>query len=187
MFLWGLYEQHTSHCQFLRFNSKNKISICGGREYLFSGKTMILSLTYNKMPPPLLFRSSLWGTEKPFIKNWIDGKVLSNLVSDNIKISTYCSADIDSISNLLWMEFIFKWPIIERPGLPISERQDALGMRLYIWFFFCFSCIGSTLFKNSCSNETFVGVDSICLSFQPFRNQWNPNGVSSAFFLFNFV
>ena len=56
-----------------------------------------------------------------------------NLVSDNIKISTYCTTDIDSISNLLRMEFIFKWPIIERPCLPISERQDALGMRLYIW------------------------------------------------------
>ena len=68
---------------------------------------MILSLTYNKMPPPLLFQSSLWGTEKPFIKNWIDGKVLSNLVSDNIKISTYCTTDIDSISNLLQIEFIF--------------------------------------------------------------------------------
>ena len=69
------------------------------------------------------FGSSLWGTEKPFIKNWIDGKVLSNLVSDNIKIST-CATDIDSISSLLQMEFIFKWPITERPRLPISERQD---------------------------------------------------------------
>ena len=145
MFLWGLYEQHTSHCRFLRFNSKNKISICGGREYLFSGKTMILSLTYNKMPPPLLFRSSLWGTEKPFIKNWIDGKVLSNLVSDNIKISRYCATDIDSISSLLQMEFIFKWPIIERPLLPISERKDAQGMRLYIqqyvWIFYFLSWV----------------------------------------------
>ena len=93
----------------------------------------ILSLTYNKMPPPLLFWSSLWGTEKPFIKDWIDGKVLSKLVSDNIKIWTYCTSEINSISNLLWMEFIFKWPIIEKPCLPISERQDALGMRLYIW------------------------------------------------------
>ena len=61
------------------------------------GKTMILSLTYNNMPLSLPFWSSLWGTEslweteKPFIKNWVDGKVLSNLVSDNIKISTYCA------------------------------------------------------------------------------------------------
>ena len=93
---------------------------------------MILSLTYNKIPLPLIFRSTLWGTEKPFIKNWIDGKVLSNLVSDNIKISTYCTTYIDSISHSLQMELRFKWPIIERPGLPISERQDALGMRLYI-------------------------------------------------------
>ena len=44
-------------------------------------------------------------------------------VSDNIKIST-CATDIDSISSLLQMEFIFKWPITERPRLPISERQD---------------------------------------------------------------
>ena len=38
------------------------------------------------------------------------------------------------------MEFIFKLPIIERPRLPISEKQDALGMRLhmlqYIWIFY---------------------------------------------------
>ena len=39
----------------------------------------------------------------------------------------------------------------------------------FIWFFFCFSCIGLTLFKNNCSNDTFVGVDSIRLSFQLFR------------------
>ena len=63
------------------------------------GKTMILSLTYNNMPLSLPLWSSLWGTEslweteKPFIKNWVDGKVLSNLVSDNIKISTYCAND----------------------------------------------------------------------------------------------
>ena len=185
MFLWGLYEQHTSHLRFLRFNPKDKISICGGREYLFSGKTMTFSLAYDQMPPPLLFRSSLWGTEKPFIKNWIDGKVLSNLVSDNTKISTYCATDIDSISNLLRMEFIFKWPITQRPVLLISEWQDALGMRLYIWF--CFSCIGSTLFENRCSNETFVGVDSIRSSFQPLGNQRNPSETSQAFFLFNFI
>ena len=73
---------------------------------------MILSLTYNKMTPPLLFWSSLWGKEKPFIKNWVDGEVLSNLVSDNIKILTYCATDRDSISNLLQMEVIFKLSII---------------------------------------------------------------------------
>ena len=45
-----------------------------------------------------------------------------------------------------------------------------LGLRSsFIWFFFWFSCIGLTLFKNNCSNETFVGVDSVRLSFQPFR------------------
>ena len=68
-----------------------------------------------------------------------------NLVSEIIKTSTYCATDIDSISNLLWMEFIFKWPIIERPGLPISERQDALGMSLYIrqyiWIFYLNSLV----------------------------------------------
>ena len=67
---------------------------------------MTFSLTYDKMPLPLLFQSSLWGIEKPFIKNWIEGKVLSNLISDNTKILTYCVTDIDSISNLLWMEFM---------------------------------------------------------------------------------
>ena len=75
-----------------------------------------------------------------YIKNWIDGKVLSNLDSDNIKISTYCATDIDTISSLLRMEFIFKWPIIEKPSLATSEGQDAMGIRLYlqqyIWFFY---------------------------------------------------
>ena len=68
---------------------------------------MILSLTYNKMPPPLLFRSSLWGTEKPFIKNWIDGKVLSNLVSDNTKISTYCATETSRIQTEHHKHFFF--------------------------------------------------------------------------------
>ena len=36
----------------------------------------------------------------------------------------------------------------------------------FIRFFFCFSCIGLTLFKNNCSNETFVGADSIRLSLE---------------------
>ena len=127
---------------------------------------MILSRTYNKMT--LLFWSSLWGTEKPFIKNSIYGKVLSNLVSDNIKISTYCATDLDSIPNLLWVEFTFKWRIIERPVHSTLGRQDALGMRLYIqqyiWIFYrsswvrphsIFSHIDLALLKNSCSNETF--------------------------------
>ena len=112
---------------------------------------MILSLTYNKMSLPLPFWSSLWGTEKSsFIKNWIDGKVLSNfkislknIISDNIKISTYYTTDTDSISNLLRMEFTFKWPIIERPHLPISERQDAVGMRLYIQQYICIFYLSS--------------------------------------------
>ena len=60
---------------------------------------------------------------------------------------------------------IFKRPIIERPHLPISEKQDALGMRLYIWQYIC-------------SNETFVGVDSTCLSFQLFGDQQNPSRAS---------
>ena len=86
---------------------KKKISICSGREYLFSGKTMIFSLIYDKMPPPLLFRSILWGTEKPFIKNWIDGKVLSNLVSDNTKISTYCATETSRIQTEHHKHFFF--------------------------------------------------------------------------------
>ena len=34
-----------------------------------------------------------------------------------------------------------------------------------IRFSFCFSCIGLTLSKSKCSNETFVGVNSIGCSF----------------------
>ena len=157
MFLWGLYEQHTSHFWFLRFNSKNKISICGGREYLFSGKTMILSLTYNKMPPPLLFWSSVWGTEKPFIKNWIDGKVLSNLVSDNTKISTYCATDIDSISNLLQMEFIFKWPTYTWKTWPSNIRKarcsgdKVVHLIIFLFCLYRFNFIWEQLLKwNIC-------------------------------------
>ena len=51
----------------------------------------------------------------------------------------------------------------------------------------CFSCICSTLLKNSSSNKTFVGVDSIRSSFRPFGNQQNPSGTLQAFFLFNFI
>ena len=156
MFLWGLYEQHTSHFWFLIFNSKNKISICSGREYLFSGKTTTFSLTFDQMPLPLLFQSSLWGTEKPFIKNWIDGKVLSNLVSDNTKISTYWATDIDSISNLLWMEFIFKWPVIERPGLLIFRKarcpgDEVVHLILFLFFLYKFNFVQEQLLKwNIC-------------------------------------
>ena len=150
------FQLHTRHFWFLRFNSKNKISICDGREYLFSRKTMILSRTYNKMT--LLFWSSLWGTEKPFIKNSIYGKVLSNLVSGNIKISTYCATDLDSIPNLLWVEFTFKWRIIERPVHSTLGRQDALGMRLYIqqyiWIFY---------------RSSWVRLHSIFFLFFPYR------------------
>ena len=97
----------------------------------------ILSLTYNKMPPPLLFWSSLWGTEKPFIKDWIDGKVLFKLVSDNIKIRTYCTSEINSISNLLWMEFIFKSPIIEKASNIRKARcpgDEVVHMAIYLDF-----------------------------------------------------
>ena len=51
----------------------------------------------------------------------------------------------------------------------------------------CFSCICSTLLKNSSSNKTFVGVDSIRSSFRPFGNQQNPSRTLQAFFLFNFI
>ena len=51
----------------------------------------------------------------------IDGKVLFNLVSGNIKISTYCVTVEDSISNFLRMEFVFKWFIIILFGYIITE------------------------------------------------------------------
>ena len=38
----------------------------------------------------------------------------------------------------------------------------------FIRFFFFFSCIGFTLSKSNCSNETSVGVDSIGSRFQLF-------------------
>ena len=46
-------------------------------------------------------------------------------------------------------------------GFSILARRSS-----FIRFFFCFSCIGLTLFKNNCSNETFVGADSIRLSLE---------------------
>ena len=53
----------------------------------------------------------------------------------------------------------------------------------FIRFFFCFSCIGLTLFKNNCSNETFVSFASIRLSFQPFGNQQNPSRALSYYLI----
>ena len=62
MFLWGLYEQHTSYFWSLGFNSKNKISI-------YTEESICSVVKQWLFPPPLLFRSSLWGTEKSYIKN----------------------------------------------------------------------------------------------------------------------
>ena len=53
-------------------------------------------------------------------------------------------------------------------GFPILAHRSR-----FVRLILCFFCIGLTLFENNCSNETFVGVDSIRLSFQPFGNQWN--------------
>ena len=64
-------------------------------------------LTYNKMPLPWLLWSSLRGKEKPFIKNWIDGKVLSDLVSDSTKISTYCATETSRIQTEHHKHFFF--------------------------------------------------------------------------------
>ena len=104
-FLWG--NSHKSNIQaiFGFLDLILKIKSRYAVDYLLSGKTMILSFTYKKMPPPLLFWSSLWGTKKPFIRNWVDGKVKSNL---NINFSSYADDTIPFITGISFEQVILE-------------------------------------------------------------------------------
>ena len=65
-------------------------------------------------------------------------------------------------------------------GFSILARRSS-----FIWFFFCFSCIGLTLFKNNCPNETFVGVYSLELPTiqKPVESKQNVVRIKSQYYL----
>ena len=128
---------------------------------------MILFLTYNKMPPSLQFRSSLWGTWKPFIRIWVDRKVLSNLVSGNAKISTYCATHKDNISNLFLVTLKYQHTAL----LTKTTFQIYYELSLYLndLQLYLFGYLTRRLFKTSISScELLFGVSllSICETFK---------------------
>ena len=72
----------------------------------------IPSRTQIRIPPPCLSRSNWNGLWKPFILNWLDGKLSSILVSEMTKISIALLTMETKASNLFRREFRFKWPTI---------------------------------------------------------------------------
>ena len=85
--LFGLYEQQESHILFLIFFTK-KFLFGFNTMHLFNCVDVIWLLIWRRVPPPFLFRSSLNGVQKPWIKIWAEEKVSSSFVSVIIKTSS---------------------------------------------------------------------------------------------------
>ena len=100
---------------------------------------------HNKMPRHLLFRSTLWGTEKSVTRNWVDGKVLSNVVFDNIKMSTF------SLMTKTGFQIYYEW---------------SLYLNIYILFPLHLTFITFISFKF---NETLDRVLVLNYTAQPFK------------------
>ena len=76
----------------------------------------ISSLTKSIKPPPCVVLSSFYGGVNPSKINWFRGNVLFNFVSDISKVSILLLTTSFSISNLFFIELIFKWAIMIRFG-----------------------------------------------------------------------
>ena len=76
----------------------------------------ISSLTKSIKPPPCVVLSSFYGRVNPSKINWFRGNVLFNFVSDISKVSVLLLTISFSISNLFFIELIFKWAIMIRFG-----------------------------------------------------------------------
>ena len=88
---FGLKEQQSSHFfLFRKFISTKKPSV--GLDSIETGFDGISSPIYKIIPPPLWFQSRRKGAPKPFIINWLAGKLLSSFVSKITKISIYLVA-----------------------------------------------------------------------------------------------
>ena len=73
------------------------------------------TLTYNNNPPPLELRSLRNGAEKPLIKNWPTGKVLSIFVSEISNMSILSVTKLDKSSNLFLIKFMLRYAINYKP------------------------------------------------------------------------
>ena len=84
-------------------------SISVGNLYLESSLLGMSSRTYQRIPPPFLFLSSLYGLRYPSIRNCDVGKVSSSFVSTSISISILPIMKVlIFFLNLFEIEFTFK-------------------------------------------------------------------------------
>ena len=86
-------------------------SMSWGCVLVFNSLLGIYSRTYIKMPPPYLFRSNLYGFEKPGIRNCPSGKLESNFVSVITNTSILSLMKNFKLSNLLEIELILRLPM----------------------------------------------------------------------------
>ena len=84
------------------------------------------SLTFNKMAPPFVLRSSLYSVQNPFIKIWWTGKLSLILVSEIINTSTLPLIWSESNSNFFRIEFLFRWPKINLLRLSLRKEFKVL-------------------------------------------------------------
>ena len=104
--LWGLYEQQTNHFRFPKFISTKLHA--AGKVSTERSLTGISCLTLNRISPPWMFLSILKGSQKPLIRNWPFGKLLSIFVSEIISKSTLLARSFARNSNLFLIELMLR-------------------------------------------------------------------------------
>ena len=85
-------------------------------DLLINNLDFISSRMYRRSPLPFPFLSYLYGTLKPFIWNWAEGKESSSFVSDIRSKSILLSIMYVSASNLFLTELLLRWPNINLSG-----------------------------------------------------------------------
>ena len=129
-----------------------------------------------KRIPPQPFLSNLIRATYHLMVNWLDGNVGSNFVSAIIDIFKLPVMLFESISNLLWIEFVFMWPIINllilaSALLLILLTKDVLPM---LSSFSSTKIIGRCLFKR----RIYVSIRVSYLGFRIFifrKTSWIAN------------
>ena len=129
-----------------------------------------------KRIPPQPFLSNLIRATYHLMVNWLDGNVGSNFVSAIIDIFKLPVMLFESISNLLWIEFVFMWPIISllilaSTLLLILLTKDVLSM---LSSFSSTKIIGRCLFKT----RIYVSIRVSYLGFRIFifrKTSWIAN------------
>ena len=136
----------------LKLISTNIFSMLPEGSILGNSLEGISSLTKSIKPPPCVVLSSFYGGVNPSKINWFRGNVLFNFVSDISKVSILLLTTSFSISNLFFIELIFKWAIIIRFG-----------------FFLCIS-FNASFFSDSSELVHSVDLWQVCLTCQCFLN-----------------